>query len=114
MKVKATRTGWDGLQRRRKDEVFDWPNENPPSWVEPADPNDAKTAAAVDKARQRAEHARAQREAFGGNQGAMSAELRKLTEENAALRAQLAGQPAGAGSQGQQQGASGQGGGKQK
>lgn len=67
-KVKALRTGWDGLQRRREGDEFPWPEGRKlASWVEPVDPKDAKAAAESDKERGRAEHAKLMRDGFGGN-----------------------------------------------
>lgn len=66
MKVRATRTGYDGIKRRKEDEEFDWPADKKlGSWVEPTDPKAAKALAEIEKEKERAEHARLMRESIG-------------------------------------------------
>ena len=87
MKVKAVRMGYDGLKRRRVDEVFDWPEGMPlGSWAVPVDPSEAKAIEAVELQRQRAEHARLVREQAGVSPVAqVNAELDKMRTELQAL-----------------------------
>lgn len=66
MQVKAVRQGYDGVKRRREDEVFDWPKGLAPgSWVEPIEGTPKAEAADFNRERERAEHARLQRQAVG-------------------------------------------------
>lgn len=68
MKVQALRAGFDGLQRRKEGEIFDWPSDRKlGSWVEAIDDDKEAKAAnkEAEKERLRAEHAKIQREAIG-------------------------------------------------
>ncbi len=68
MQVRALRAGFDGLQRRKENEEFAWPNGRKlGSWVEALEESkEAKEANKdAEKERQRAEHAKIQRESIG-------------------------------------------------
>lgn len=67
MRVRAIRMGYDGVQRRKPDEEFEWPKDKKlGSWVEPVDKADVASVAEAERAKKRVEHAQAQREVFGG------------------------------------------------